>query len=506
MEPITSSPTFRRLLEAAPDAMVITDRQGRVVLINAQAEALFGYSRGELQGLAVEMLIPERYRAAHILHRSGYRAEPRTRAMGAGRLALFGLRKDGSEFPAEISLSPLETEEGPLAITAIRDITERKRAEEERSTLAQAQEAIRLRDDFLSIASHELKTPMTALHMQLDGVMRAAQRRSGEELRESVVAKTQVALVSVRRMTKLINQLLDVSRITAGRLTLQPEDVDVSELVRSVVSQFQDEMDRAGSVVRLHLPAGPLLGRWDPLRVEQILNNLLSNAIKYGQGRPIEVSLIERADHVRLMVQDHGIGIAVQDQRRIFDRFERVVSVRNFGGFGLGLWIVRQIIEAHGGSIQVWSEPLAGSTFTVDLPRSPVAAASGVAAAPQAEAAARKLLLVVDDDPLICKTFMDLMQEEGYQVRTAANGAEALGLLRAGLRPSLIFLDLMMPVMDGVTFRAEQRKDPELASIPVVVVSAVGDIARQVEGMEVAAYLHKPVNLDSLFQLAERYC
>src|SRR5438270_906986 len=137
--------------------MILIDREGKIVHVNRQAESLFGYVRDEMLGSAVEELIPERFRAAHPAHRGGYFAGPRLRPMGAGGLALFGLRKDGSEFPAEISLSPLETEEGVVAITAIRDLTDRKRIEEERSKLAQAQEAIRMRDEFLSIASHELK-------------------------------------------------------------------------------------------------------------------------------------------------------------------------------------------------------------------------------------------------------------------------------------------------------------------------------------------------------------
>ncbi|HJZ83862.1 MAG TPA: ATP-binding protein [Polyangia bacterium] len=490
-------------LEAAPDAMVITDRGGHIVHVNAQAEALFGYPRDELLGRTVEMLIPQRYRAAHPPHRNRYFAEPRTRGMGAGHLALFGLRRDGSEFPAEISLSPLETEDGLLAITAIRDVADRKRAEDERAKLYQAQEAIRMRDEFLSIASHELRTPLSAVQMQLDGILRIAQRSPENELTERIITKTEATQRAIQRLNRLVGQLLELSRITAGRLTLQREEIDLCMLVGSTVALFRDELERAGCELRVHLPTEPVVGSWDSLRVEQIISNLLSNAIKYGRGHPIELTLGASGDSVSLAVRDHGIGIAPADQTRIFERFERVVSQRNYGGFGLGLWIVRQIIEAHGGSIRVWSQPGAGSSFTVELPRGPHQLPAVVAATGRPNRD-RKRILLVDDDEMIRASFAEAIADEGIEVAAAGDGREALHMLRCGVAPDVIFLDLMMPVMDGQSFRAEQLKDPALASIPVVLFSAAGNVDQQAEALGVSAYLKKPLNLGTVLELIDR--
>lgn len=494
---------FRRLLESAPDAMVIADRQGCIAVVNAQAEALFGYARAELLGQPVEILIPERYRGAHPGHRDRYFSQPRTRPMGAGGLALFGRRKDGTEFPAEISLSPLEGEDDMMAITAIRDASERKKDEEARAKLYQTQEALRMRDEFLSVASHELKTPLTALQMQSDTLLRAF--RKGRYDSERVIAKAESINRAAQRLNTLINQLLDLSRISGGRLTLARERVDLAAVVKGVADLFHDELDRAGCELRLHLPrqGSGLFGLWDPLRIEQVVTNLLSNALKYGQGRPIEISVGPGGEGLAcLRVRDHGIGIAPEHQARIFERFERILSSRNYGGFGLGLWISRQIIEAHGGGIQVWSQPGAGSTFTVELPRGELSAeASGPSSS------AGPCVMLVEDDALVRSSLKEALEDEGVTVLTADNGLVALEILRTGARPCVILLDLMMPVMDAWMFRAEQQRDPILASIPVVVLSAADHLEQRASTLgELAGCLKKPLDLETLLLMVRRHC
>ncbi|MBN1206137.1 MAG: PAS domain S-box protein [Myxococcaceae bacterium] len=239
----------------------------------------------------------------------------------------------------------------------------------------EAQEAIRARDSFLSVASHELNTPLTSLGLNVQVLQRALQNSaSGTIPRDTVDAKLQAVSRQIRRLKTLVHELLDISRITAGKLRLEPEEVDLAELTRELVPRFSDDLSRARCELRLALPQA-VVGCWDRLRVEQILQNLLSNAIKYGQGHPIDVHLDVRLEAgeqwARMVVRDQGIGISAEDQARLFQRFERLASERHFSGFGLGLWIVRQILDAMGGRIHVASAPGRGSAFTVELPRRP---------------------------------------------------------------------------------------------------------------------------------------
>jgi PAS domain S-box-containing protein len=231
-----------------------------------------------------------------------------------------------------------------------------------------AQNAVRLREEFLSIASHELKTPISALQLQVQSLMATLARSPTGPTPERLRRSLETVDRQVRRQTQLINDLLDVSRISAGRLQLQPEPVELSALAREVAERFEPELTRAGSALRLELST-ETQGQWDRLRLDQVLTNLLSNAVKYGRGNPIQLVTETTANQVRLSVKDGGIGIAAEDLNRLFNRFERAVSERNYGGFGLGLWIARQIVEAMGGRIHVTSQLGVGSTFTVELPR-----------------------------------------------------------------------------------------------------------------------------------------
>ncbi|ADO68078.1 GAF domain-containing sensor histidine kinase [Stigmatella aurantiaca] len=235
----------------------------------------------------------------------------------------------------------------------------------------EGQDAVRLRDEFLGIASHELKTPLTPLRLRLQMLQRQVEgaSRSGEPLpAERFSEALDVALRQVRKLTDLVDNLLDVSRISAGRMKLELEEVDLAALAAELVSRFTPSAAQLGCVLELHAPA-PVLGRWDRLRVEQVVTNLLTNALKYGAGRPVAVRVEGAGERARLTVKDQGIGIAEEDLARIFERFERAVSDRHYGGLGLGLYITRQIVEAFGGTVGVTSRPGMGSTFTLELPR-----------------------------------------------------------------------------------------------------------------------------------------
>jgi signal transduction histidine kinase len=230
----------------------------------------------------------------------------------------------------------------------------------------EAQKAIGLRDDFLQVAAHELRTPVTSLKLNTQALLASARRE--EAWSERTAMRLAGMERSVSRLSVLVNELLDVSRVTGGRLVLHPEELDLVALLRDVIEHFRPEAERAGCELRVQLPE-PVVSRWDRLRVEQVLGSLLSNACKYGAGLPVEVSLSASASRAELRVRDEGIGIAPDVQSRIFERFERAVSDRHYGGLGMGLWMTREMVTAMGGTIRVESALGQGATFLVELPR-----------------------------------------------------------------------------------------------------------------------------------------
>ncbi|HEX2569258.1 MAG TPA: PAS domain-containing protein [Polyangia bacterium] len=240
------------------------------------------------------------------------------------------------------------------------DIDDQKHAEEAMRA------ALRVRDEFLSMASHELRTPVTTLDLLVDGMMRALER-PGALPPERLATKLQTLRRQADRLEHLVDGLLDVSRIMSGRLELELGDVDLMQVVSEVITMLGDQAAHAGSPIRIKA-AGPVLGRWDRVRLEQVAVNLITNAIKYGAGKPIDVSLTADGETAVLTVRDQGIGIAPEDQRRIFGRFERAAPRKNYGGLGLGLWITAQIVHTMGGTISVSSQLGQGATFTIRLP------------------------------------------------------------------------------------------------------------------------------------------
>jgi PAS domain S-box-containing protein len=261
--------------------------------------------------------------------------------------------------------TPRYTPDGTFAgyIGSCVDITERRAAEVE------LRAAVQGRDEFLSIASHELKTPLTSMQLQVDGLERLMRSDPEGALRSGRLAWSLGAVNGqLGRLTSLVDVLLDVSRIAAGRLELEPAEVDIGELGRQAIERWRPAAAAAHCELVLH-EGGEVRGTWDQLRLEQVLNNLLSNAIKYGQGHPVELAIEGDERRARVRVSDRGIGIAPGDQTRIFERFERAVSGRNYGGLGLGLWICRQIVQGMSGEIRLDSAPGQGATFVVELPR-----------------------------------------------------------------------------------------------------------------------------------------
>ena len=358
MEPTSAAARdlLGQLLDNAPVGVLLTDAAGVVRGHNRRAARILERSDRDMLGSCVAEHFPDDAERWHDLLRTlnaGAGAEAGAAASPAAGSWLFLRRPGSGERHIEVTAAPVRGrtgEEGVLLI--LDDVSERMRL------MKELRDAVDARDEFLSIASHELKTPLTAIHLQVQVLARDS------DLPPEITGRAAAIERSTRRLAELIDTLLDVSRIRAGRLELELEDVDLAAVARDVV----ERLGGAGSTVTVSGDA-PVVGRWDRLRLEQVIANLVGNAIKYGAGRPVDVILQSSAAVARLRVVDRGAGIPLDRIGRIFDRFERAAPAKNFGGLGLGLWIVRRIVDAMSGSVAVESRVGEGSTFTVELPR-----------------------------------------------------------------------------------------------------------------------------------------
>jgi len=364
-----SEEKLRLMIASVRDyALYMLDPSGRVASWNPGAEHIKGYRQDEILGQPLSRFFtPE-----DVAH--GKPERELEIALREGRFEEEGwrVRKDGSRFWASVVLTPIrDTTDRMVGFAKVtRDLTERRKTEEERLRLVQAREAIRLRDEFLSIASHELRTPLAALLLLLRNV---AQKAAAVD--ERLAGNIERAQRIGARLSQLVDALLDVSRIATGELKLNVEPFDMCDAAREVTERLRESAAAAKCDLSVDL-RGRLPGRWDRLRIEQVLMNLISNAIKYAAGRPIRVSVAQEGDWAVLQVRDHGPGIADAELPRIFERFERAASARHYGGMGLGLYVARQIADAHGGTIAATNMEGAGVCFSVRLPLNPPVRAS----------------------------------------------------------------------------------------------------------------------------------
>lgn len=375
---------FRQLLEAAPDAILEINPDGRIGLVNAAAEKLSGYSRKELLGQPMEMLTPDELRQHHAGHRAAYREHPVTRPMGSG-LDLFLQCKDGTRVPVEISLSPV-TYDGEMRVTAIvRDITQRKRAEirmremqdQFTAELTEAnrqlelrnrevERANRLKTEFVASMSHELRTPLHTiigfaelLAEELEGPLNTKQKRFVGHIHKDSL-----------HLLELINDILDLSRIESGRLDLRPERFDMLEAIDEVVATIRPQAAAKSLRLEASVPVDVPIEA-DRVRFKEVLFNLLSNAVKFThEGGRIRVDATVQEGQAEIVVSDTGVGIPEAEQAAVFEKFYQAGSTTRGlkEGTGLGLAIAKQLVEAHGGRIALESEPGKGSRFTVTLP------------------------------------------------------------------------------------------------------------------------------------------
>jgi PAS domain S-box-containing protein len=378
---------YRKLLHAAPDAILEVNEAGRILILNEAVERMFGYSRDELVGLSVDQLVPAAMRGGHAQHRSAYANRPKTRPMGTG-LELQGQRKDGSLFPVEISLSPNWIEGSLHVIASVRDITERKAVEDRIRTLSEqytaeltlkneqlearnreVERANRLKNEFLASMSHELRTPLHTiigfselLGEQLEGPLGEKQQRFVGHI-----------LQDARHLLELINEILDISKIESGRLELKREPFDFSQCVEEVLAGIRHQAATKNITLENKNRFHDSLYA-DRLRVKEILYNLLSNAVKFTpEGGRVWVEAFREGDSLHVSVCDTGIGIPEKEHPSIFEKFYQVGDARGGTreGTGLGLPITKHLVELHGGTINVESRPGQGSSFRLTFPLRP---------------------------------------------------------------------------------------------------------------------------------------
>jgi PAS domain S-box-containing protein len=345
---------FQLAVESCPNGMLMSDADGTIRLVNAETELMFGYSREELIGKSVDILVPPALRGKQTQYRIGYMAHSEP-GLSRKEYELIGLRKDGTEFPIEVALNSIQTPEGLLVLTVVIDVTERKRIE-------------RLKDEFVSTVSHELRTPLTSIGASLSLLARNA----NTQLPDSVVRLITIAHSNSQRLVRLVNDILDIEKIESGKMVFNLARIDVRCLVEHAIDASQGFAQDHGVSLRLDPRSTTGEVAADSDRLTQILTNLISNAVKFSpRGEEVVVAIKVRDGNVRVSVRDHGSGIPDEFKSRIFEKFAQADASdsRQKGGTGLGLSIVKQLAVKLGGEVGFKDAPGGGTIFYLDLPR-----------------------------------------------------------------------------------------------------------------------------------------
>jgi PAS domain S-box-containing protein len=499
-EAVASEAYFRHILESAPDAMIIVDPKGRIAIANDQAVRIFGYSRQELIGQTVEMLLPEPMRKRHIGHREFYAGDPNIRPMGRG-MELLGRRADGSTFPVEISLSPLLSAAGPFVSSVIRDVTDRMVMEAELIEARRAAErANKANTAFLAAASHDLRQPVQALSLLTGALRRTVKTPLALEMVESQQH-------SLDAMTNLLNSLLDISRLDAGAVTPEIEDFPIQRLIDRLSAEFGRQARQKG--LRFEAGTSTTILRSDPNLLSEIIQNLVANAIRYTDRGTVALTCTESDGELCLHVRDTGIGIEEQHFEAIFREFHQIKRPRTTKeGFGLGLAIVRRLADLLGHQVVVESTLGQGSCFSICIPA--VAASDGATTdrpstdlrVDQEESGG--LVVLIEDDVKVAHAWSLLLEAEGFRVATAASAREARAVVKYLERaPDLIISDFHL--LDGSTGVEAVGHIRTVFNKPLPAFIVSGDTSKVVQdarSLENSLLMSKPVDIDQLLKLA----
>ncbi len=495
-----TSAFFRTMLETAPDAMVIIDAEGDIVIVNNQAERMFGYDREELLGKPVELLLPMRLRMRHTQHRRLFQKNPELRPMGTG-LELPGLRKDGSEFPVEISLSPVEVSAGHYVSSVIRDVTERKQLEHEiEAARVEAERANKANSAFLAAASHDLRQPVQALSL-LNGAL----RRTVSDPKALAMIESQDH--SLTAMTNLLNSLLDISRLDAGKVTPDVENFPVQRLVDRLSAEFGRQARQEG--LEFLAESSDVCIRSDSNLLDEIIQNLVSNAIRYTDTGTVTVRAVVEDDRCRLDVVDTGIGIDPDQLDVIFQEFHQCKAPgASTEGFGLGLAIVRRLADLLGHELDVASEPGKGSRFSIWLPvvDADMQAEPDPAAANEPHPDAGGSVILIEDDTSVAMAWQVLLEAEGFDVHMAATADEVRALVAdMESEPDVIISDFhLLDDSTGVEAVEAVRAHFD-ATIPAFIVSGdTSKVVKEARLLDNCSLLSKPVDTDRLLASARK--
>jgi PAS domain S-box-containing protein len=473
---------FRLAVEACPSGMVMIDRDGKMVMVNTEIENQFGYAREELIGQPVDILIPERLRAQHVRHRHNFTPKPETRRMGAGR-ELFGRRKDGTEFPVEVGLNPIRSDDQLLVLGVIVDISQRKHME-------------RVKEEFVATVSHELRTPLTSI----SGSLGLLAGQWTEQLPQSAVRLLTIAHKNCQRLVRLINDILDLEKIESGRVVLNCVRIDLRQVAEQAIEDNRGFAEGYGVKVRLDGASVGAEVNADPDRLVQVMTNLLSNAIKFSPaGGEVLVSVGRHGDTCRISVRDYGLGIPEEFKPHLFEKFAQAdgTNSRQKGGTGLGLSIVKQIVERLSGRIWFDDAPGDGTIFYVELP--PWDGAVGGEIDIAVEGAPPRVLLC-EDDPAVAKAVRMRLRRAGFMVDFAHTVEAALARSDTN-RYAAIMVDLRLRERDGMDLIVHLRAQPHNGETPVIVLSGDPEHGRgdiRAPQLKILEWIGKPIDFERL--------